>query len=133
MPPAVDPAQLYGTILPWPKHADETTAAKKLSRVSGAEVILVDGALAACVHRGGRSVSSFLPADEPDRTRVARAVAEALSRVSHQNKNEGLLIADIDGVAATAHTLAPFLLDAGFAASSLGYYVRRQPPPVAHA
>ena len=131
---AVDPAQLYGTILPWPKRAEgDTTALGKLARANGAEVILVDGALGAYVHRGGRTVSTFLPRDEPDRARAAKAVSEALSALSHRGKSEGLLIAEIDGVAATAHALAPYLLDAGFAASSLGYYVRRHPAATAHA
>jgi ATP-dependent Lhr-like helicase len=122
---------LYGAMLPWPKNEAENQ--KKLARVNGAEAILVDGALVAYVHRGGRSVSSFLTADEPDRARVARAVAEALSALSHGKKTDGLLLTEIDGVAASAHPLAPFLLEAGFAASSLGYYVRRHPSPVAHA
>ncbi len=51
---AADPANVYGSTVPWPEHPTARPA-----RRSGAWVILVDGALAAFVEGGGRSVSVY--------------------------------------------------------------------------
>ena len=131
---AVDPAQLYGSMLPWPAAAasnelnsNEKEPAvnqpRKLSRVNGAEVALIDGRLAAYLHRGGRVLSTFLPEQEPDRARASRALAELL--VVHAQRHH-LVIGEIDGLAASRHALAPFLLNAGFEASIAGYSARRR-------
>ena len=51
---AADPASPYGAALPWPAGA-----AGRASRAAGAHVILVDGALAVFVERGGRRLLTF--------------------------------------------------------------------------
>ena len=48
---ATDPAQPYGAALPWPD------AARRPSRTAGAYVVLVDGAPAAYLERGGGASS----------------------------------------------------------------------------
>jgi ATP-dependent helicase Lhr and Lhr-like helicase len=52
---AVDPANPYGTLLPWPE------APRKLARTAGAWVVLVQGRLALYVERGGRSLVTVEP------------------------------------------------------------------------
>src|SRR5207245_4915760 len=51
---AADPAQPYGAMLPWPR-ADELER-MPLQRVPGAYVVLVDGAPAIYVEKGGRGL-----------------------------------------------------------------------------
>jgi ATP-dependent Lhr-like helicase len=69
---AVVPAYAYGTVLPWPMRGP--------ARVAGASVVLVDGALAAYLRRGSHQLLVFLPSEEPEQSRAARALAEQLVR-----------------------------------------------------
>jgi predicted Zn-dependent protease len=66
------------------------------------------------------------PPEEPERSRMARALARALVRVAHGATDErrGWLIAEINGMPATATPLANALLEAGFAATSGGLQLR---------
>jgi ATP-dependent Lhr-like helicase len=81
----------------------------------GSYVILVDGALGAWVGRGGRQLYSFLPADEPDRGRVASAVAAAVARLAGgERRATGQLLAEIDDLPAARHPLADALAGVGF-------------------
>ena len=74
---ATDPANPYGTLLRWPPL--DGSQVRGPSRSAGSQVVLVDGALAAFLGRGGRQAWVWLPETEPDRGRVARAVAAALA------------------------------------------------------
>ncbi|MGH7278677.1 MAG: Lhr family helicase, partial [Candidatus Rokuibacteriota bacterium] len=122
---ATDPGNPYGAILRWPET--DLDAGRPPSRSLGAMVVLVNGACAAYIARGGRAVSVFLPDDEPKRSRVARAAAEALAALaSRGGRHGGLLISEIDGRPAGDHPLARHLLAAGFAASSLGFALSRR-------
>ncbi len=56
---ATDPAQPYGATLAWPPSAGRP------ARAAGAYVVLVDGAPAAYLERGGRSLLSFESASPP--------------------------------------------------------------------
>jgi ATP-dependent Lhr-like helicase len=80
--------------------------------------------LAAYVSRGARQIQVMMPEDEPARTTTARAIAGRLAALA---RDAGLLIAEIDGVPTAGHPLSPFLTDAGFHPSSLGFMVRRSP------
>src|SRR4029079_19272613 len=55
---AADPAQPYGSVLPWPKRAGARAA-----RVAGAHVVLLGGRPPLFVERGGRSM---VPLQDPD-------------------------------------------------------------------
>ncbi|HXX32174.1 MAG TPA: DEAD/DEAH box helicase [Myxococcaceae bacterium] len=126
---ATDPANPYGTLLRWPEQAGEVPA--RPARAVGAQVVLVDGALAAWLGRGGRQGWVWLPEGEPDRSRVARAVAAAwaeLAKAARTDRHGGLLITELDGRAAAEHPLALFLAEAGFVVSSLGLHLRRPRP-----
>ncbi|MBI3827862.1 MAG: DEAD/DEAH box helicase [Candidatus Rokubacteria bacterium] len=120
---ATDPANPYGATLAWPEPASPT----RPSRSVGASVVLVNGACAAWVARGGRALAVWLPEDEPARAGVARAVARELAaRALAGGRHGGLLVSEIDGAPAATHALAPFLVEAGFAASAMGFNVSRQ-------
>ncbi len=51
---AVDPAQPYGATIPWPQHSYGHP-----SRSAGADVVLLNGFLAAFIERGGRSLTTY--------------------------------------------------------------------------
>jgi ATP-dependent Lhr-like helicase len=71
---AADPAQPYGAALPWPERPGETPSSHRPGRKAGALTVLVDGALALYVERGGRTLLSWT--DDPERL-AASAVALA--------------------------------------------------------
>jgi ATP-dependent Lhr-like helicase len=120
---ATDPANPYGAILAWP----ESAGGRSPMRSVGASAILVNGAAAAWIARGGRQLVVWLPDDEPGRSAVARAVATALAELARRGGTRGgLLVSDIDGAPAAEHPLAPFLVEAGFAVSAMGFNVSRR-------
>jgi ATP-dependent Lhr-like helicase len=126
---ASDPANPYGALLDWPDAVGPATdRSRAISRAVGARVVLVDGSPGAYVSRGGRQVLTWLPEAEPDRSRVGRAVAFALADLARRGEGRegGLLIGEVDGIPATDHALAPFLLEAGFVDSAFGYQLRRR-------
>jgi ATP-dependent Lhr-like helicase len=119
---ATDPANPYGTILPWPHSQHET--GRGPTRTVGSLVIIVDGALAAYISRGARQLLVFLPEDEPARSTVGRALAARLAGLA---RDAGLLIAEVNGVPTSDHPIAPYLLGAGFTPSAMGFLLRRAP------
>jgi ATP-dependent Lhr-like helicase len=128
---ATDPANPYGALLRWPTAPEEGSS---LTRSVGARVVLVDGALTAYLRRGNPNIQVFLPEEEPQRSQTGRALAEFLvQHVQRGNNPEGrgrtsMLITQVNGIPVGEHTLAHFLLDAGFQAAPLGFNVRRNLP-----
>lgn len=127
---ATDPANPYGALLRWPAAPD---ASSSLTRSVGARVILCDGALIAYLRRGNPNLQAFLPEEEPQRSHLARSLAEFLvSRVRERNEEgdtrAGMLISTVNGIPVAEHPLAKFLLDAGFMAAPLGFNVRKMLP-----
>ena len=113
----------------WPAAPD---AGSSLTRSVGASVVLCDGALVAYLRRGNPNLQIFLPDEEPNRSQVARSLAEFLvgqvqNREDAQGRG-GLLIATVNGVAVAEHWMARFLLDAGFAPGTMGFNVRKNLP-----
>jgi ATP-dependent Lhr-like helicase len=92
------------------------------TRTVGATVILVDGALAAYLARGDRQLLTWIPDAEPQRSRIARAVARALLERARSGGDtpRGMLVEEIDGIAASMHPLAPLFVEAGFLAGAMG-------------
>jgi len=115
---ATDPANPYGAALPWPTPA--VGSAPKPMRSAGARVVLVDGALAAFV-RGDRDVATFLPADEPARSAVGRAAAQAVARWAAATGRVHLGWASVDGAPAARSPFGSYLVAAGFAPSGAGF------------
>jgi len=121
---ATDPASPYGALVAWPAWpgADSLRA----SRSAGARVVLVDGLLAGWIARGNRQMLAALPPDEPERSRVGRALARELVRVAYDAPDDrrGWLLAEINGVPAASSPVADYLVEAGFAATSGGLQLR---------
>lgn len=129
---ATDPANPYGAILPWPTLAPgEPGALPPLARAAGAMVASVDGALAAYWRAGNPEVAAWLPEDEPERGRCARALADALAKVAAAGEGQkgGLLVGSVNGVPARHHAFGPYLAAAGFVSAALGYHVPRARRP----
>jgi ATP-dependent Lhr-like helicase len=124
---ATDPANPYGTILKWPSAtADAEAAGRGPTRTVGSLVVLVNGSLAAYISRGARQLTVFLPEDEPARSATGRALAQRLATLTRPDDTRlALLIAEINGVPASEHPLASYLLDAGFSPSAMGFQMRR--------
>jgi ATP-dependent helicase Lhr and Lhr-like helicase len=130
---AADPANPYGTLIPWPKIAgqsDEAATRHAMARTSGASVILINGQLAAFLRRRNPSVRVFLPEAEPELTPFARELAAKLAQlaVRRLNLRQGLLIGEINDAPAREHFLAAVLQEAGFVNTVLGYQMRRTKP-----
>ncbi|MBE2248141.1 MAG: DEAD/DEAH box helicase [Myxococcus sp.] len=125
---ALDPANPYGALLPWPAIV-EPRADKRLvpMRMTGARVLLVNGALGAWLSRGGRSALVWLPDAEPERTRFADALAARLSALARRalERREGLLLEEVNGAPAHESAMAGALERAGFARTSSGFQMRR--------
>ncbi len=114
---ATDPANPYGTILRWPDARSTEARGRTPTRSAGSLVVIVNGALAAYISRGARQLLAFLPEDEPARSATARAVATTLARL-------GLLVFEINGLPASEHPLAAYLVEAGFSPSAMGFQIR---------
>jgi len=114
---ATDPANPYGTSLAWP--------VPDLTRVVGAIVVIVDGAMVLYVARGYREVTAVLPQDEPFRSRVARAAARALMAHARGDgaRPRPIFIARISDESALDHPFAAFLEEAGFVRAGAGLHI----------
>ncbi|HEY8756184.1 MAG TPA: DEAD/DEAH box helicase, partial [Candidatus Dormibacteraeota bacterium] len=104
---AVDPANPYGAVLPWPALAG------RAARAAGAYTVLHGGELRFFVERGGRSM---LTTGEPDDDDIAE-----LSRVAMRIGR--LDLHTIDSEPAASHPLAARLRAAGFVSSPRGLVV----------
>jgi ATP-dependent Lhr-like helicase len=108
---ATDPAQPYGAALAWPD------APGRPARAAGAHVVLVDGAAAAYVERGGKRLVTFGAAD-------ARVWAGALVEAHKEGRIGRLQLEQIDDEPARTSPAAPALRDAGFADGYKGLTLR---------
>ena len=113
-------------MLPWPAREGDGEAARP-QRAVGAYVVLVSGELVAWLGRGEQNLLTFLPAEEPQRTHRARALATALAQLVDSGRRRALLISRVDGEPVHGSPLAPLLAAAGFSAGHKGYLKR---PPV---
>ncbi len=145
---ATDPANPYGSTLKWPDLPSETedteTAPRILTRAAYAQVVLCEGRLVAWLRRGNPNLLVFLPAEEPDRSRIADGLAhflaqEGLDRLQRDqagSHHSGYLISTINGLPVSQHPFARALADASFHKSPLGMNLRRptsQPPRVGYS
>ncbi len=121
---ATDPANPFGVLIPWPVLASEDT--RGATRTAGARVVIVNGRMAAWISRGDRQLIVCLPDDEPERSRVGRAVARELVAIAHRapEGRRGWLIEDINGKPPIQHPASQFLLDGGFTSTAMGLQLR---------
>lgn len=127
---AADPANPYGTILPWPRPAageESAPGAHGMSRTREAGVILVNGILAAFLRKQNPSLRVFLPDHEPEQSQLARALASKLAELAlrWQGRRSGMLIGEINDRPAREHFLAPMLAEAGFRDTAQGFQMQR--------
>ena len=109
---ATDPAQPFGSTLPWPDSPGRP------ARVAGAFVVLVAGEPAVFVERGGRSLASF-----PAAHRHAHW-ADAVAGLVKDGRVKRMEIARIDGEPANDSPLADVLRSAGFGDGYRGLTLR---------
>ncbi|HMR48295.1 MAG TPA: DEAD/DEAH box helicase [Arachnia sp.] len=112
---ALDPANPYGSVLPWPAHP---TA--RPSRSAGALVVLADGVCLAHLTRGGRVLTLFGDEHSGDehsggdsREERAALVVRALHDAVAEGRMSRLRIEEIDGVRPGGSGLQGALLAAG--------------------
>jgi len=127
---ATDPANPYGTLIPWPKiesESDEPLTHHSMARTAGACVILINGQLAGFLRRRNPALRVFLPESEPERSLFARELAKKLAELAIRRLNlrQGLLIGEINNAPAREHFLASHLEDTRFVNTVLGYQMRR--------
>jgi ATP-dependent Lhr-like helicase len=113
---AVDPAQPYGAALPWPRPDAEGTgstgraARRRPARTAGAHVVLVGGDPVLYVERGGKGLSTLVPAGDG---RLEPALA-ALADHVRAGRIKRLGLEKVDGEPAMGSPLAPALTALGF-------------------
>jgi ATP-dependent Lhr-like helicase len=107
---AADPAQPYGAALPWPERPGRP------ARAAGAYVVLADGALAAYLERGARSLLTF-GVD-------AAAWADALASLVKDGRLRRIELVRIDGEPSVASPAAERLRAVGFVDGYRGLTLR---------
>jgi ATP-dependent helicase Lhr and Lhr-like helicase len=103
---ATDPANPYGTSLPWPKPAN----GRRPARTPGAHVLMRDGAPVFYIERGGRGIVRLAELDEEELSAAIAALADNVAA----GRLPKLAIEKLDGepVIGSGHEEA--LLEAGF-------------------
>jgi len=117
---AVDPANPYGWLLPWPGPGpgdDAARAGQSPRRASGAFVVLVGGEPVLYLGKGHKHLLTFPAARDGD---VLRAALPSLERVAAARRGRQLHLETIDGAPARTSTLAAQLLRGNFAESYRG-------------
>ena len=133
---ATDPANPYGSVLPWPPLPEGT--GHRPGRKAGALVVLVDGALVLYVERGGKTVLTFdgasedgadgnaQPAGRPvigavtEPDAVVTAAAAALARTVTAGRVPKLGVETVNGVFVIGTAVGTALLAAGFGITPRG-------------
>jgi ATP-dependent Lhr-like helicase len=124
---ATDPANPFGAALPWPTRGTDITSKNtghRPGRKAGALVVLVDGALAIYVERGGRTLLTFT--DDAEQLQLAVDALALAVRDGHLGR---LTVERADGVGVLARDggspLGAALESAGFHATPRGLRLRR--------
>ncbi|HEY7463749.1 MAG TPA: DEAD/DEAH box helicase, partial [Candidatus Limnocylindria bacterium] len=118
---AADPAQPYGATLPWPRDGEDGERLP-LQRVPGAYVVLVDGAAALYVERGGKGLLTLPAFADPE---IATPALAALPRlVQAGGPMRELRLERVDRVPPAESSLAERLRELGFRPSYRSWLLR---------
>ncbi|CAN7206810.1 DEAD/DEAH box helicase [Arthrobacter sp. LjRoot78] len=116
---ATDPANPYGAALPWPALNVEAGSGHRPGRKAGALVVMVDGALALYVERGGKTLLAF--DDDPE---VLAAAAAALVGVVRRGAVDKLIMEKVNGHGILDTPVAAALTHAGAYSTPKGLRIR---------
>ncbi|MUK01484.1 DEAD/DEAH box helicase [Vibrio cholerae] len=112
---ATDPANPYGAALSWPQAEGGHRAGRK----AGALVVLVDGALALYVERGGKTLLAFT--EDAD---VLRAAAQALVTIIRRGATDKMALEKVNGGEILDTEIGRSLAGAGFYTTPRGLRIR---------
>jgi len=118
---AADPANPYGAAVPWPRRGDADR--RPLPRAAGAMVVLVDGLAALYLDRGGTSLQTLPPFDDPI---VAASAVAALRSLLRDGRLRELVIARVDGEPVGGSSWYETLRNEGFVQGYRGLVLRRE-------
>ncbi len=121
---AMDPANPYGALLPWPETVDPKQP--KPRRVAGARILLARGRPVLYLGPRGRTLITF-PGTIRDEEGALPAAIETLRHLPKGSTRGMLVIEKIDGIAAEDSPLRQVFLDAGYASDYRGL-IDVQPP-----
>jgi ATP-dependent Lhr-like helicase len=113
---ATDPANPYGAAIPWPRR--DASDRRPLPRAAGAYVVMVDGAAAAYLERGGHSLQMLPAGDSPG---VALAACVALRALVGEGRLRELVVTRVDGQPLASSPWRECLEQAGFVAGYRGH------------
>ena len=116
---ATDPANPYGAALPWPALNVDAGTGHRPGRKAGALVVLVDGALALYVERGGKTLLAF-----SDDTDVLAAAGSALVGVVTRGAMDKLIMEKVNGHGILDTPVAAALAQAGAYSTPKGLRIR---------
>jgi ATP-dependent Lhr-like helicase len=124
----LDPANLYGSVLPWlatSARADDRPA-ERLLRTAGAHVVLSEGRLVGYLARGDQALTTFLPEERHLATAQARELAGALAAWAEERRRDVLQLTLLDGTEAGRSPVAEVFLEVGFVRSGSGLLWRAE-------
>jgi Lhr-like helicase len=139
---ATDPAQPYGTLLPWPElpgprsdrdeggrttHLERPANATepRPQRAQGARVVLVGPDPILFVDRSGKALQVLVAYDDPRLPIAFAALVEAIQTGKAGSlPRKGLQLERIDGIEVIGHPLEPLLVPAGFRSAPTKYLAR---------
>jgi ATP-dependent Lhr-like helicase len=106
---AVDPAQPYGSALPWPSR-EGASEGRRPARVPGAYVVLAGGEPIVYLERSGRALQTLVDTDDP---RVEAALSALVDQV-RAGRIKRLALERVDGEPALGSTIGALLTTLGF-------------------
>ncbi len=122
MTAAVDPANPYGSLLPWPENEHANGARPR--RISGAWVLMLGGYPVLWVGPGGRQLLTFPIPGRPAPESLAAAFA-ALERLPGAVGKRRLLVQEVDGQPVSESRYLTLMRDCGFANTYRGLEISR--------
>ena len=113
---AVDPANPYGSVLPWPVHTSKLRPVRR----PGAFVVSIGGRAVMYLAQGGRNLLTFFDAQDPVVAEVRTTASHALADALRRGRRLSFTLELIDDVPVSRGGLADALRAAGFRGAPKG-------------